>query len=153
MACSPGCFLTRINNGVCDPFCHNDKCGFDGDDCVGAASSVTECAPGCSAIMINNGVCDPECDVHECGYDSQSCYVSSLAGGAPQAVDLEGCSPEKCLPHFLDDGYCQTECNVKECNWDFQDCVSRGSILGYLANAFMHVLISVDHHPFITASY
>jgi len=70
----------RSGNGICNPECNNDPCGFDGGDCdepPPPPPPPPSCAQGYPAThcpqRAANGICDPECNTNACGLDGGDC--------------------------------------------------------------------------------
>ena len=82
---------TRARNGVCDPECNTQRCGFDGGDCQPPPPTTRRpppttrppptqrpsCTPRYPAdycpSKAGNGRCDPECNTRACGNDGGDC--------------------------------------------------------------------------------
>ena len=82
---------TRARNGVCDPECNTQRCGFDGGDCRPPPPVTTTRrppppttpapVPSCNRRYpadycpgrAGNGRCDPECNTPACGNDGGDC--------------------------------------------------------------------------------
>lgn len=70
----------RSGNGICNPECNNDPCGFDGGDCYEPPPPPPpppSCVQGYPATHCPqrsaNGICDPECNTNACGLDGGDC--------------------------------------------------------------------------------
>lgn len=77
--CSPGCDLEYISNGICEPECNINACGYDFNDCtleeVEAAKEYekTLCAPACEPGDLGDGFCDTMCNNTSCNFDEGDC--------------------------------------------------------------------------------
>uniref|UniRef100_A0AAF5Q6Q2 Uncharacterized protein n=1 Tax=Wuchereria bancrofti TaxID=6293 RepID=A0AAF5Q6Q2_WUCBA len=61
----------RFADGTCNEECNNEKCFFDGFDCV---VNTQECRlSDYCALHYLDGKCDEKCAVAECGYDGMDC--------------------------------------------------------------------------------
>ncbi|KAK6112710.1 Ankyrin repeats (3 copies) family protein [Brugia pahangi] len=66
----------RFADGTCNEECNNEKCFFDGFDCV---VSTQECRlSDYCALHYLDGKCDEKCAVAECGYDGMDCDRNML---------------------------------------------------------------------------
>ncbi|EFO23950.1 hypothetical protein LOAG_04532 [Loa loa] len=66
----------RFSDGTCNEECNNEKCFFDGFDCV---LSAQECRlSDYCALHYLDGKCDEKCAVAECGYDGMDCGRNTL---------------------------------------------------------------------------
>ncbi|OZC10869.1 hypothetical protein X798_02013 [Onchocerca flexuosa] len=88
----------RFADATCNEECNNEKCFFDGFDCV---KSTQECrfADYC-ALHYLDGKCDEKCAVAECGYDGMDCdrnmFFHSLTESNTIGIIFDG-SPTKVL--------------------------------------------------------
>eukprot|EP00359_Climacostomum_virens_P002665 CAMPEP_0204904450 /NCGR_PEP_ID=MMETSP1397-20131031/4873_1 /ASSEMBLY_ACC=CAM_ASM_000891 /TAXON_ID=49980 /ORGANISM="Climacostomum Climacostomum virens, Strain Stock W-24" /LENGTH=286 /DNA_ID=CAMNT_0052073245 /DNA_START=124 /DNA_END=981 /DNA_ORIENTATION=+ len=144
---SSGCFDTcvvecdkpMLTNGVCDPECDIDVCGFDLGDCG-------YCASGCEIYtgfkdMLGDGICNVECSLQKCFYDwgdcanlsnaDQKCTEELLSNKVcDEACNSRDysydnyycpCSPG-CIRSLLHNDVCDAQCNHAGCLYDFQSC-------------------------------
>jgi hypothetical protein len=107
MQCATDCYLGSVSDGVCNPACNNDPCGFDGGDC-------DRCAPGCPNYFVGNFWCDAMCNVASCNYDEGDCDQIYPVG-------VGECSPG-CKFDMIGDGSCDLDCYTDACWYDFTDC-------------------------------
>jgi hypothetical protein len=98
--CAPTCTPAMIKNGICDPECFNQDCGWDKEDCG------DRCSVNCLNSMIRDGKCDDECQTVECDFDWEDCKLCS-----------KGCQKK-----YLGDKSCNSVCNNKKCGYDLGDC-------------------------------
>uniref|UniRef100_A0A0R3RW21 Neurogenic locus Notch protein n=1 Tax=Elaeophora elaphi TaxID=1147741 RepID=A0A0R3RW21_9BILA len=61
----------RFADGMCNEECNNEKCFFDGFDCV-VSTQKCRLSDYC-ALHYMDGKCDEKCAMAECGYDGTDC--------------------------------------------------------------------------------
>ncbi|VDK66643.1 unnamed protein product [Onchocerca ochengi] len=88
----------RFADAICNEECNNERCFFDGFDCV---KSTQKCrfADYC-ALHYLDGKCDEKCAVAECGYDGMDCdknmFFHNLTESNTIGIIFDG-SPTKVL--------------------------------------------------------
>jgi hypothetical protein len=68
--CDSSCPSYMIGDNVCDWFCFNAGCQYDGGDCD---YYCEETHWRCQSQWLGDGVCDSDCNYAECGYDEGDC--------------------------------------------------------------------------------
>eukprot|EP01084_Bolivina_argentea_P081352 147316_1 len=109
---SYSCVVDDWQNGVCEDYCNNPSCYFDGGDCHQLCDFDK-----CSLSLLGNGKCDPECNNENCNYDAYDCvqFNDTLCA---VTYDKHGCNVS-----WVNDGYCDNKCqNSMECGYDGDDC-------------------------------
>ncbi|KAJ8390366.1 hypothetical protein AAFF_G00107600 [Aldrovandia affinis] len=108
-----GCAL-QAGDGVCDPQCKRQECGWDGGDCsLGRLHPWDNCTADARCWeLFGNGICDPQCDSADCLFDGFDCQSPKL-----------NCTYEKYCSDHYDNGHCDRSCNTEACGGDGLDCV------------------------------
>ena len=87
------------DNGVCNPNCNNQECGFDGGDCN------QRCQGECDYTLWFNDECDNECNNAVCAYDFYSCRNYTI--GANDTCYENAVLDQKCYTKWTtDDDWC-----------------------------------------------
>lgn len=66
---------TQVGDGICDPGCMSESCGYDSSSEERARSDCyADCAAkGCGLLLLGNGKCDAACALEVCGWDWGDC--------------------------------------------------------------------------------
>jgi hypothetical protein len=72
-SCSALCPEVLIGDGMCDSYCNNKECSYDGGDCNTPDMHQEDCFIFCGNSQIGDGTCDPFCNNANCNYDGGDC--------------------------------------------------------------------------------
>ena len=152
------CLNQYHTNGLCNEYCNNEACGYDGGDCNQLCS--------CDYNLWFNDQCDLNCNNSLCNYDFYQCDASrssSLSDGNADAnstcfeasinlnknasnnnsnnsniTDSGNNEDIKCYTSWIDDSWCDSNCFVTECEYDGDDCSS--DCVGHCQDAYTYMI-------------
>ena len=136
--CAPGCRPHWPGDGVCDPYCDVEECGFDLGDCGGfvptaeECTACTACAP-CQACFTDPAACAPGTDLFQtCAVD---CAPAATAGHWASGRLGDLCASEKCSVTCAGDACAGCDTDPTKCypamggqpaGEKFESCVAAG---------------------------
>ena len=122
--CSSGssdltCISSEWKDGVCDDLCNNEKCGWDGGDCIQSCE--------CNNTLLFNDECNQNCNTVECNFDLATCSQTvndTCVGGTADYnnSDTDDIYSMICYKTWTTDLWCDGNCNVTECGYDNYQC-------------------------------